>query len=168
MYSKILVPLDSSELAECGLEYVKRTASPGGVTEVILLRVVEPIFSYDASAWAQAGYTVTEVQNKNKVRAKEYLSQIAARLTSEGITTRIEVVEGRAAEAIMDYAEKNNVDLIIMSTHGRSGISRWAFGSVADRVLRHSVVPVLSVVPADCRISQNVKTDDLTRVGSKS
>ena len=76
-------------------------------------------------------------------------------MIQEGISARGEVVTGKAADAILDYAEKNNVDLIIMSTHGRSGISRWAFGSVADRVVRHSIAPVLLVAPAGCRINMD-------------
>jgi len=154
MYSKILVPLDSSELAECGLEQVKRNVSPGGGSEVILLRVIEPISANDAAAWAQAGYMLVDVQNKNKALAKEYLSKIAERLSNEGVTSRAEVIEGRAAESIIDYAEKNQIDLIIMSTHGRSGISRFAFGSVADNVASHSAIPVLVVTSPGCRVKQ--------------
>jgi nucleotide-binding universal stress UspA family protein len=151
MYGKILVPLDSSELAECSLTQVKRTASTGGDSEVILLRVVEPISANDAAAWAQAGYMITDVQNKNKDKAREYLSQIARRLTNEGVTARAEVIEGRAAESIIDYAVQNKIDLIIVSTHGKSGISRFAFGSVADKIVHHSPVPVLVVSPPGCR-----------------
>ena len=58
---------------------------------------------------------------------------------------RGDVVEGNAADAIVDYAGKNDIDLIIMATHGRSGIGRWALGSVADRVVRHANAPVLLV-----------------------
>jgi nucleotide-binding universal stress UspA family protein len=69
----------------------------------------------------------------------------------------LNIVEGRAAEATINYAEKDHVDLIIISPHGRSGISRWTFGSVVERVLRHSIVPGLSVAPAACRINQSAK-----------
>ena len=58
------------------------------------------------------------------------------------------IVGGAADEAILDYAKENNIDLIVMSTHGRSGVHRWIFGSVTQRVLRHSPVPVLIVPPA--------------------
>jgi nucleotide-binding universal stress UspA family protein len=152
MFAKILVPLDGSELSECSLERVKQAAAGGGTTEVILLRVIEPVTSNEASAWMQAGYTVTDVQNKNKTAARDYLAQAAERLIKQGISTRGEVVEGRAAESILDYAEKNKVDLILISTHGRSGISRWTFGSVADRVVRHSPIPVLLISPPGCRL----------------
>ena len=153
MYARILVPLDGSELSECALEHVKQIAAVGGPSEVILLRVVEPISINDATAWSQSGYTITDVQNKNKAGAREYLSRAADQLINQGISARTEVIEGRATESILDYAEKNKVELIVMSTHGRSGISRWTFGSVADRVVRHSPIPVLVISPPGCRSS---------------
>ena len=63
---------------------------------------------------------------------------------------RSEVVTGRAADNLADFAAKNEVDLIIIATHGRSGISRWIWGSVADRILHSSSVPVLIVRPPGC------------------
>ncbi len=154
MYSKILVPLDGSELSECSLEHIKPAATGGGTAEVILLRVVEPPNSGEVSAWSQAGYTVTDVQNRIKKDARDYVSRAAEKLVNQGISARSEMIEGRAAETILDYAEKNGVDLIIISTHGRSGISRWAFGSVADRVVRHSPIPVLVISAPGCRINK--------------
>jgi nucleotide-binding universal stress UspA family protein len=151
MYSRILVPLDGSELSVCSLEHVKQVAIPGGASEVILLRVIEPVSRDDAVTWSQAGYSMTDVLNKTKDLAKENLTRAAGKLIDQGISARAEVIEGRAAESIIDFAEKNNIELIIMSTHGRSGISRWTFGSVADRVVRHSPVPVLVISPAECR-----------------
>jgi nucleotide-binding universal stress UspA family protein len=151
MYKKILVPLDGSALSETSLEHVKSIVSGNAVTEVILLRVVEPISSFDASALAQSGYLMGDVQNRKKADAADYLSKVAANLDKEGIKTQQVIAEGRAAEAVMDYVEKNQVDLIIMSSHGRTGISRWAFGSVADRILHQSGIPVLLVAVAGAR-----------------
>lgn len=151
MYSKVLLPLDGSELAECSLAHAKAVAAKDGVTEFILLRVVEPISANDAATWAQAGYAVTEVEDRKLEDAKAYLSLAAEKLNQTGLLTREEVVTGRAAESILGYAEENKVDLIIISSHGRSGIARWAFGSVADRVVRHSTIPVLVVTPKECR-----------------
>ena len=73
-------------------------------------------------------------------------------LNKDGVAAETAVVSGKPAEAILDYAKQNQVELIIMSTHGRSGVGRWAFGSVADRILRYSVAPVLLIPPAGCRI----------------
>jgi nucleotide-binding universal stress UspA family protein len=151
MYTKILVPLDGSELAECSLEHLKQVAVVGGVSEVTLLRVIEPVSSNEAAAWSSAGYTVTEIHKKQIASAQEGLNLAAGKLVALGISAQAVVLEGRAAETILDYAEKNNIELILMSTHGRSGISRWTFGSVADKVVRHSPVPVLVVSPPGCR-----------------
>jgi nucleotide-binding universal stress UspA family protein len=153
MYTKILVPLDSSELSECSLEHVKEVAAPG-TSEVVLLRVLEPITANDAAAWSQAGYTIPDVQAQNRVNAEKYLSQAAKKLSDHGISTKVEVIDGRAAESILDYAEKQKIELIVISTHGRSGISRWTFGSVADRVVRHSPIPVLVIAPPGCRLDR--------------
>ncbi len=152
MYSKILVPLDGSELAECSLEHVKRMASRGGVSEVILLRVVEPIAPNDAVPWVQANYTISDIQRKRREEAKQYLEIAAENLIKSGVPARGEVIDGRAAESIIDYAREHQVDLILISSHGRSGIARWALGSVADRVLRHSAIPTLLITPPGCRL----------------
>jgi nucleotide-binding universal stress UspA family protein len=151
MYAKVLVPLDGSELAACTLEHVTKVAAKDGVSEVILLRVVEPISSTETLAWPQGGYSVKDLEDMNMQRAKDYLSLAAETLRKQGITARTEVTYGFPAESIMDYAEKNKVDLIMMATHGRSGISRWAFGNVANKIAHHSQIPLLLITPHDCR-----------------
>ena len=88
-----------------------------------------------------------------EAESQDYLSRTADKLKQEGLAVETAILVGRAADEILGYASQNQVDLIIMSTHGRSGISRWVMGSVADRVLRHSAVPVLIIAPAGCRIS---------------
>ena len=150
MYSKILVPLDGSLLSECSVEQVKKLAA-AGISEVILLRVVEPIDRDEAVTWASAGYTIGDIQNRKKADVQKYMVNTVEILKKEGISARGEVLEGRATETIIDYSEKNQVDLIIISSHGRSGITRWALGSVADRVARHSAIPVLLVTAPGCR-----------------
>ena len=149
MYKKILAPLDGSELSECSLEHVKAIVTGCRVPEVVLLRVVEP-------APAQAYLEVSEdfrrgVEEKTLAEAGDYLSKAAANLKKEGAVAQTAVIGGRAAEEILDYASKNQVDLIVMSTHGRSGISRWVMGSVAEKIMRHSPIPVLMVSPSGCR-----------------
>ncbi len=155
MYKKILAPLDGAELSECSLQHVKAVAAGCNVPEVVLLRVVEPLSAYNISALSEAGGDwITQAEKENEAEAKDYISKMARKLNEEGITARGDTIYGRAAEEILDYAEKNKVDLIIMSTHGRSGISRFAFGSITDRVVRHSIVPVLTISPPGCRIGQ--------------
>jgi nucleotide-binding universal stress UspA family protein len=115
---------------------------------VVLLNVIEPIrLSYVKALQSDAPATV-------KMYAKNYLAKASGSLKKAGIAAETAIVHGIPADEILDYATKNGVDLIIMSTHGRSGVSRWAFGSVADRVLRHSTAPVLIVPPRGCRTTK--------------
>ena len=85
--------------------------------------------------------------------ARSYLDQIAKRLKGKGITAQSEVLYGKVAGEIAEYANENEVDLIVLSTHGRSGISRWVWGSVTDRILRSACAPVFMVHAPGCGIS---------------
>lgn len=151
MYQKILVPLDGSEFSECTLQHVRAIATGRKVPKVVLLRVVEPV----PKDYRTLGMPIDLLNDTDKrlgVEAKDYLTKIAGDLKKEGIAAQTVIVQGTAAEEILDYARNNQVDLIVISTHGRSGVSRWAFGNVADRVLRHSTAPVLIAPPASCRV----------------
>lgn len=151
MYKKILAPLDGSELSECTLEHLKAIATGCQIPEVVLLRVVEPLPHVYGDGGLPPGWH-DEAQKKAEEFARDYLAKVAVSLKKEGISAETALVSGRAADAILDYAREHQVDLIIMSTHGRSGVTRWVMGGVADRVVRHSLVPVLTVSPAGCRI----------------
>jgi nucleotide-binding universal stress UspA family protein len=142
MYQKILVPLDGSEVAECILPHVKAIATGCGVRQVVLLRVAEPI-----PAEISPTIDFEEVQKAGVKPAKQYLARIKAQLSKEGLNVEAEVLTGGAAETIINFVESNKVDLIALATHGRSGISRWVFGSVAEKVVRSSSVPVLLIRP---------------------
>ena len=151
MYQKILAPLDGSNFSECSLEHVKSIALGCKVPEVILLRVVEPIHSSDLAAYAEANIDTVRLMRDIESAAQTYISKMTEDLKTSGLSVKGVVISGWAADSIMKYAEENGVDLIVMSTHGRSGISRWFMGSVTDRVVRHSIVPVLTVSPPGCR-----------------
>jgi nucleotide-binding universal stress UspA family protein len=141
MYQKILVPLDGSELAECVLPHVKAIATGCDVKQLILLRVVEPL----------RAEIDDEVVRKTVVKtAEDYLAKIQAKLNKAGLAVETQILTGIPAETISDFAQRNKVDLIALATHGRSGISRWVFGSVADRLLRSSSVPILLIRPKGC------------------
>jgi len=152
MYKKILVPLDGSELAECALSHVRAIATGCRVPEVVLLGVVEPISQPVYAAFGDEH--VRDIQKATRAYANNYLSKLAGGLKEDGIAVQTVVVSGRPAEKILDYANKNQVDLIIMSTHGRSGVSRWVLGSVTDRIVRRSVAPVLIISPPGYRSSE--------------
>jgi nucleotide-binding universal stress UspA family protein len=161
------VPLDGSELAQCSLEHVRKLASERAISQVILLRVVEPVSPNEAFPWVQANYTIADIQSRRKEEAQHYISNAAENLQKTGVTARGEVVEGRAAETIIDFASQNQIDLIVISSHGRSGLARWALGSVADRVLRHSTIPTLLISAPGCRVEnpQVVLNDQDSRRG---
>jgi len=150
MYKKILVPLDGSDLAECVLPHVESVAKGCGVQDVVFLRVVEPFTATGALGPYLTRQDMQDMNSQGKAAAEKYLSQLVNHTKYGGATIRSEVIVGGAADSIADYASKNGVDLIIIATHGRSGVSRWVWGSVADRVLRSACVPVLMVRAPGC------------------
>ena len=152
MYQKILIPLDGSELAECSLQHAKAIALGCKAVDVIVIRVVEPLSAQGISALVEAGEDFLEkAKMRNQQDAKNYVLEVKSNLNVQGINCQAMTVEGSAAEEILNYTEKNNIDLIVMSTHGRSGLSRFLAGSVAEKVSRHSRVPVLLISPYGCR-----------------
>jgi nucleotide-binding universal stress UspA family protein len=136
MFERILVPLDGSELAESVLVQVRRLLMQKDA-EVLLLRAV----TLPPPPEADAGVPLELLWS----RAAEYMQNVAGRLSSQGARVLSRVVEGPAANAILDAARKEGASLIAMSTHGRTGLARWVFGSVTEKVLRASPVPVLAV-----------------------
>jgi len=152
MYKHIMVPLDGSELAECVLGHVVAVAKGCAVPKVTLIRVVTPITIYGTEFEGSIGLPeLQKVEQENVVSARKYMDKQAALLKEKGIDAHTEVFFGNVLESLTEYSEKNQVDLIIIATHGRSGISRWVWGSVADRILRSAKVPVLMVRPPGAR-----------------
>lgn len=146
MYKKILVTLDGSELSEIVLPHVEAFRKGFPECEVILLRVVEPVHdtvSTHAEAISPAQWKSRE--NAMQSAAEDYLKDVTARLGQQDVPIRSEVIVGRVEDRIVEYAEEANIDMILIATHGRSGVSRWVRGSVADKVLRSARVPVLMV-----------------------
>ncbi len=151
MYQKILVPLDGSEMAECVLPHVEAIARGCNAESVQFVRTADPVpsptggeeLAFGADTWKQ-------IEAENRATASKYLEQLVARVKYDGVKVGSEVLSGRTADSIADYADKNGVDLIIIATHGRSGVSRWVLGSVADRVLRAACVPVMMVRSPGC------------------
>jgi nucleotide-binding universal stress UspA family protein len=149
MYKKILVPLDGSELAECVLPHVESIAKGCGVGSVVFIRVIDTYAR--SAAYAYMGESLRkEIEENSEKVAREYLDKVAGRVSLDGVEVHKQLITGRAAESTAEYATKNAVDLIAIATHGRSGVSRWAWGSVADRILRSACVPVLMVRAPGC------------------
>ena len=147
MYEKIMVPLDGSELAECVLSHVEGFIKGYHVSNVVFVRVVDPITAPVGNVYIGREES-RERESTRKSAVKDYLdylNQIVDRLKHEGTELHSEVLVGRVADSLADYTEKNDIDLILIATHGRSGVTRWVRGSVADKILRYSNVPVLMV-----------------------
>jgi nucleotide-binding universal stress UspA family protein len=142
LYKKILVPLDGSELAECVLPHVKAIAAGCGAGQVVILRIVEPL-----PAGTPPAVDFEVVQKAGVKAAEEYLARIKAQLSKDGLNVEAKVLTGRPAETITDFVKREKVDIITLATHGRSGISRWVFGSVADKLVRSSSAPILLIRP---------------------
>ena len=150
MHEKILIPLDGSKTGEAALPYVEDLVSklaPEVKTEIVLLQVLSPIAPVVQAGVAEYArqHTSEQMEEINK-KATEYLTATGETLKSKGATVTIKVAVGDASEEIVKTAEDIDANLIAMSTHGRSGLSRWAFGSVTDRVLRHEAhIPIAMI-----------------------
>ena len=150
MLPKILVCLDGSSLAEQVLPFVTEVALGCG-SRVVLLEVtmppsatVEPLTGF---------YRTTPIEEilREEEEARAYLKKVAQRLRKKGLTVSCVTVPGDPGETIVGYAKENAVDLVALSTHGRSGLQRLAFGSVADFVLKKSGLPILIRRPEETK-----------------
>ena len=156
MYKKVLVPLDSSGLAECTLSHLEALVKDGHVGAVVLLSVVEMKLPLNYLATEDSGFTeefdFQAFWNEEVDKYQRYLADMQNALSAKGIKAETVVVKGAApADAIIDFTQKNNVDMIVMATHGYTGFKKLLMGSVAFRVLHESPVPVLLIRPESCR-----------------
>jgi nucleotide-binding universal stress UspA family protein len=146
-YSNVLVPLDGSKLAECVLPHITGLAEKGLIKTLTFIRVTEA--AHPAAMNVDAVITDTawqSIENKNKIEAEKYLKELTRGLKFEGVEIKWAVLPPLGIpDLISQYAKENKADLIVIATHGRSGISRVVWGSVAEHVLRNSTVPVFMV-----------------------
>lgn len=132
-FGRILVPLDGSEMAEQALEPAMAIAR-AAAAELVLLRVVA--LPYIAVEFLSTERNIEQIEAEASREASAYLQHLKESLAGEHhILIRTETIIGPAADAISDYVNENNVDIIVMSSHGRSGILLWTYGSVAEKVL---------------------------------
>lgn len=143
MYDKILVPLDGSMRAEAVLRHVEELAQHFAA-RVILLRVVDRVSPIGAVEPAYADLRQREMEQGAR-DARAYLAPLQGQLRAKGIDAHTFVVYGRAVDAILQTAESERVDLIAIASHGRSGVSRVFYGSVAAGLLQRSHRPLLLI-----------------------
>ncbi|MCA9949540.1 MAG: universal stress protein [Anaerolineales bacterium] len=134
-YNQLLVPLDGSELAESALPIavgLAQTLDAG----LHLLRVTEP--AHVVFETVSMHQVFNEIEAAEREEADAYLKAKLTDLSDMEVTTAVQPSKGSAANAIIDYVGTQQIDLIVMSSHGRSGLSRWVYGSIAEKVLQGS------------------------------
>lgn len=149
MFSKILVPLDGSKVGEAALPAIEQLVNKlatGTKVEVVLIGVITLLRHWVVVGEASAPVSYTEEElNLIKKRVEDYLARTGESLSKQGVTVNTIVSTGNAADEIIKAADELGADLIAMSTHGRSGWKKLAFGSITDKVMHHSSIPVLMV-----------------------
>ena len=140
MFKRILIPLDGSAMAEQALPYAVAQAEQFSAL-LILLQVLEPL----PHVRGMSAGDVESIKRQTREWAQEYLDRLIADIREKGVSVQAVIVEGQPNVSILQFAEKNQVDLLVLCSRGRSGLSRWLMGSVADRVVRGATVPVLLV-----------------------
>jgi nucleotide-binding universal stress UspA family protein len=140
MYKLILLPLDGSSLAEQALPHAVAQAKIFQA-KLVLLRVCMTTTEKPA-LYREA---IEKAEELVRISAKNYLEGVAASIQESSIEVETVVVDGISHEAILQYAEDKDVELIVISSRGQSGFNRWIIGSVADRVIRGTRIPVLLI-----------------------
>jgi nucleotide-binding universal stress UspA family protein len=143
LLKKILVPLDGSEIGGAVISHIEVLAQALGA-EVILFHVLEVPSVGVLAPGIEIAYRTSTLESEKKIHLA-YLDNVEKRLKEMGLSTSSVLNIGFAADEIIKYSENNAVDLIAMSTHGRSGIGRWVLGSVTQKVLHTGNTPVLTV-----------------------
>jgi nucleotide-binding universal stress UspA family protein len=160
MLNHVLVPLDGSKLAEAALAYARSLVEPAGKLTLLNILVVPQYPIYDF--YPGPGSVVQEFDQTLKdmiPKAKGYLEEIATGLRNAGLQVDTRVMIGDPAETIVEVGGEIGVNAIAMSTHGRSGLSRWLFGSVTNKVLGASCCPVF-VVPSRAIKEEEAESKD--------
>ena len=148
--SQLLVPLDGSTLAESALPEALALSKALRATVTLLQVIPAPA---DVIRNGALVISVDEQWEVLKDQALHYLNGVRNRPAWQGIETHVAVEMGSPAETILDFCQQHKIDRIVMATHGRTGINRWVFGSIADKVLRaadRTVVLVRATVSETC------------------
>jgi nucleotide-binding universal stress UspA family protein len=141
MFQRILVPLDGSPRAECAIPVAARIARASGGSVLLLRVVTHPIDT--AAYFIQPPNKTEHTLDMRHARATDYLTHIASSHELAGVSTTMQVADSIPAQTILSAARLQSVDLIVMCSHGETGFTHWALGSVAQKVTHQSPVPVL-------------------------
>ena len=151
-FKKVLITLDGSSFSETPISYIEELTKGIEIeTEVTLLQVIEPpiVPSYGSRPinpkW---GKYRDELWSETQQQATKYLENMQATLKGRGIKTKLQIIQGDVAKNIIQTAKTEKVDLIAMATHGRTGVSHWVYGSIANKIIEDSPQPIMLVRPS--------------------
>jgi nucleotide-binding universal stress UspA family protein len=149
MYDKIAVPLDGSPLAECVMPHIEALAkSP--TCEAQLITVIEPVEIPTRGKIALTEDDLKLIHTELEKDAHTYLDEISQKLVRAGIKTRLVILQGKPADSLIEYVHNNGIDLVVMATHGRSGLTKLFWGSITEKVIRAVNVPVMLIKAGLC------------------
>jgi len=156
MFSHILVPLDSSKFAESAIPYATQIATQFG--SKLTLTTVANAPTIVSSGFDSASADLYATLRENSLdEAQKYLAHQCKRLRQQGFNVDYRIVEGSVvADKLLELIDDVEADIVVMSTHGRSGLGRWLLGSVADKLIHHASVPVLLIRAQEERIATQV------------
>ena len=147
MFEHIIIPLDGSHFAETAIEPALSLAAKFD-SEITLVQVIEPIDYMFTDLAVHSAELLDDLRRSSYDEALAYLSKWKGELQQQGYTVHARILRGdHVAPALLDMLAEIDVDLVVMSTHGRTGLRRWVMGSVAERVLRHADGPILLIHP---------------------
>lgn len=147
---RILVPIDGSDRAAEALVQAKMIAKAHDAA-LVVIRVVEPLSHWQQALLNENGASAQHIAEERHKEAQTYLSELCTQLQGENLQVVGHLYSGNASDVILESLEREPIDLVVMSTHGLSGYSRWVYGSVAGKVLHHSPCPLLLIRSVDVR-----------------
>jgi len=142
MYRNILVPLDGSKLAEGALPYAQEIAQRSDAN-LFLLQVMQPVNI--PTYYLQAYDVIQEAHEEVYKSTENYLKTLAETFEDDALKVKTEVIRGIPQKEILAYVDRNKIDLIVLTARGQSGITRWLIGSIANKILKGTKIPVLII-----------------------
>lgn len=144
MFTRILVPQDGSDLAKQAVGPAVEIAKRFEAT-IVLARAVHVSFGVMGDAYLATPDIYNDLFTQAQNEAQANLQEVAAEIQGQGVKVESVILEGEPAGALVDLEESGQIDLVVMSTHGRSGLARFVYGSTAEQLLRHGTKPVLLI-----------------------
>lgn len=148
MFQRILVPLDGSEVSRQSLPAATALAKQNGAT-LILAQVIHVSYGALPEAYMATPDLYNQLHDQAVADAEANLKTVADEVAAQGIPSETVVLEGDPASELVAYEESGNIDLVVMTTHGRTGLARLVYGSTAEGILRHGSKPVLVIRVAE-------------------